>query len=328
MWWLVLAWLFIFGGCVGSFLNVVVYRLPAGLSLLYPGSRCPSCLTPIRAADNVPIFGWLLLAGRCRACGNRISLRYPLVEFATAAVFALFAALEPLGEAANLPELVVEANGGGWTEELLWAVLAFHLTLACGLLCAGLIEYDQHPLPGPLVVVLVLVGVALPFWFAEVRPVPAHWSVGFLDWLPLSDRAIQDTLAALATSLFLGCALIAGPFPFKADGRRERRSRLTVLTWVGLFLGWQATGVLATLATVTRFAVVLAAHYRGVPPRLGWIGCLSAWSLSYIVLWKLIVTRWPFLGDEAALATLLAAAATTAAFSAAAATIQSASGKP
>jgi leader peptidase (prepilin peptidase) / N-methyltransferase len=68
----------------GSFFNVVAHRLPRGGSLATPGSRCPGCGTPIRPYDNVPVLSWLWLRGRCRACGDRISARYPLVEALTA----------------------------------------------------------------------------------------------------------------------------------------------------------------------------------------------------------------------------------------------------
>ncbi|MCA1690414.1 MAG: prepilin peptidase, partial [Actinobacteria bacterium] len=78
----------VLGAIVGSFLNVVVYRLPRGESLATPASRCPSCETPIKPYDNVPIFGWLWLRGRCRSCGEPISPRYPVVEAATAALCA------------------------------------------------------------------------------------------------------------------------------------------------------------------------------------------------------------------------------------------------
>jgi len=80
------------GLIVGSFLNVVVYRLPLGESLVLPGSYCPSCGVPIKPYDNVPVFGWLLLRGHCRSCRTPISARYPLVEALTAA-FAVAAAL-------------------------------------------------------------------------------------------------------------------------------------------------------------------------------------------------------------------------------------------
>jgi leader peptidase (prepilin peptidase)/N-methyltransferase len=83
------AFAFAFGAIVGSFLNVVAYRLPRGESLSRPRSRCPSCETPIRPYDNVPILSWLALRGRCRSCRAPISPRYPLVEAVTGALCAL-----------------------------------------------------------------------------------------------------------------------------------------------------------------------------------------------------------------------------------------------
>ncbi|MGB3297314.1 MAG: prepilin peptidase, partial [Phormidesmis sp.] len=68
---------FILGAAVGSFLNVVIYRLPAGLSLVYPPSRCPRCETRLKPYDNVPVLGWLWLKGRCRSCKLPIASRYP-----------------------------------------------------------------------------------------------------------------------------------------------------------------------------------------------------------------------------------------------------------
>jgi leader peptidase (prepilin peptidase)/N-methyltransferase len=76
----------IFGAVIGSFLNVVAYRLPRRESLVTPGSHCPQCGVPIRPYDNLPVVGWLMLRGRCRACRTQISARYPLVEALTAAL--------------------------------------------------------------------------------------------------------------------------------------------------------------------------------------------------------------------------------------------------
>jgi leader peptidase (prepilin peptidase)/N-methyltransferase len=91
----------VLGLAVGSFLNVVAWRLPRRESLVSPGSRCPSCGTPIAPADNVPVVSWLVLRGRCRACGARISLRYPLVELVTAGLYAAVVAAE-WGDAARV----------------------------------------------------------------------------------------------------------------------------------------------------------------------------------------------------------------------------------
>jgi leader peptidase (prepilin peptidase) / N-methyltransferase len=81
---LLLVFAAMFGLIVGSFLNVVIYRMPRGLSIVWPGSRCPHCEKPIAAYDNLPVLSWLLLRGRCRHCAEPISAVYPVVELATA----------------------------------------------------------------------------------------------------------------------------------------------------------------------------------------------------------------------------------------------------
>ena len=83
---------FVLGLIIGSFLNVVIWRVPRGESVVKPPSHCPRCDTPIRPRDNVPVVSWLLLRGACRNCGERISARYPAVELLTGAVFAGLAA--------------------------------------------------------------------------------------------------------------------------------------------------------------------------------------------------------------------------------------------
>ncbi|MFM9904335.1 MAG: prepilin peptidase [Pyrinomonadaceae bacterium] len=86
--WAGFIFIFVLGACIGSFLNVVIYRVPNGLSLL-PGSACPNCKTSIRAYNNIPIFGWLMLGGKCSNCKEPIAWRYPAVELLTALVFCL-----------------------------------------------------------------------------------------------------------------------------------------------------------------------------------------------------------------------------------------------
>ena len=82
---------FIIGACLGSFINVLIFRLPRGESIVSPRSRCPGCGRPIRSHENIPIFSYLLLRGKCAGCGVRISPRYPFVELLTAAGFAAIA---------------------------------------------------------------------------------------------------------------------------------------------------------------------------------------------------------------------------------------------
>lgn len=130
---------FVLGLIVGSFLNVVIHRLPLGLSIVHPGSRCPVCETPIAVRDNVPVLAWLWLRGRCRHCGARISARYPAVELAVGLLFAAIAA----------------RFGATW-----WTPL--HLAFVAALVAAAMIDLDHQIIPdsislGGLVVALVAV---------------------------------------------------------------------------------------------------------------------------------------------------------------------------
>jgi leader peptidase (prepilin peptidase)/N-methyltransferase len=133
---------FAFGLVIGSFLNVVIHRLPEGQSIVSPASHCPSCQTPIRAWDNVPVLAWLVLRGRCRHCGTSISLRYPTVELLTGVVFA----------------------GIAWRFGLGWLTPLYSL-FAAGLVAAALIDFDHQIIPdeislGGLAAGLLLVPVA------------------------------------------------------------------------------------------------------------------------------------------------------------------------
>jgi len=80
---------FLFGLIIGSFLNVCISRIPEGLSIVSPGSRCPRCLSPVKPYDNIPVLSWLILRGKCRNCGLPISPMYPIVELTTGLLFLL-----------------------------------------------------------------------------------------------------------------------------------------------------------------------------------------------------------------------------------------------
>src|SRR5262245_10539922 len=122
------------GGCallglfVGSFLNVVIHRVPKGESVVRPRSHCPGCGNEIAWYDNIPVLSWLLLRGRCRSCGTRISVRYPLVELLTAVVFGALA-----WAMADQP----------------WAVPAYLWVGGVGVALAA-IDLDTHRLPDVL----------------------------------------------------------------------------------------------------------------------------------------------------------------------------------
>ena len=139
----------LFGLIVGSFLNVVIYRVPRKESVVSPRSACPTCGVPISARDNVPIFSWLFLRGKCRNCRAPISMRYPLIEAATAGLFA--------GVAARF--------GFSWS-------LPAYLVLAAGLLALACTDLEHLLLPKRIVYpVLTLVGVLLVIAAAITH----HW---------------------------------------------------------------------------------------------------------------------------------------------------------
>jgi leader peptidase (prepilin peptidase)/N-methyltransferase len=128
----------VIGLVIGSFLNVVVWRVPRGESVVSPPSACPACGTPIGARDNVPVLGWLLLRGRARCCGASISARYPLVEGFTGLAFAAVA----------------------WWLGPSWALPAW-LYLAAISIALTLIDIDHHRLPNAITYPSYLVGAVL-----------------------------------------------------------------------------------------------------------------------------------------------------------------------
>ncbi|GAB7189794.1 A24 family peptidase [Kineococcus sp. NUM-3379] len=126
-------------GClIGSFLNVVVHRVPRGESVVRPASRCPGCGSAVRRRDNVPVLSWLLLRGRCRDCAAPISARYPLVELGTGVLFAA----------------VTWAVGPSWA-------LPAYLYLAAIAVALALIDLDVRRLPDPIVLPSYAVAVVL-----------------------------------------------------------------------------------------------------------------------------------------------------------------------
>jgi len=130
------------GLIVGSFLNVCIYRLPRQQSINWPGSRCTTCDRALSWYENVPVASWLVLRGRCRTCGERISVMYPLVELVTAALFVAGYVIY------------------GWTP-----LLAVRLAFACAMVVLFVIDLQHHLLPNVITVPGIVVGFALSLLF-------------------------------------------------------------------------------------------------------------------------------------------------------------------
>ncbi len=180
------------GALIGSFLNVVAHRLPQGDSLVSPRSHCPGCQAPVRPQDNIPLFSWLWLRGRCRDCRTPISARYPLVELLTAAAFAA----------------VVAVNG--FDDDLI-----LELPFVAALIALAAIDYDHRLLPNKLVYPLAawgLIGTLLVDRADLVENVVA--GAGAFTFLLIAAIAyprgmgMGDVKLAGAMGLYLGLSII------------------------------------------------------------------------------------------------------------------------
>src|SRR5204863_4574857 len=149
-----LVWLVLLGLAIGSFLNVCIHRVPLRKSVVSPGSRCPACGYELTWADNIPVASYAMLGGRCRSCRSPISIRYPIVELITMAVFVLHYAVF----GADL-------------------ILIPRLMLACAMIVLFAIDLEHHLLPN----VITLPGIAIGFLFSLLfAPGPVSSLVGLL----------------------------------------------------------------------------------------------------------------------------------------------------
>jgi len=289
-------WITFLGGAVGSFLNVVAYRLPLGISLLYPPSRCPGCETPIELRDNLPVIGWVLLKGRCRNCRISIPLRYPLIEAAAALIFLLVSYLELLSGGATLPVRPPNHYTGfvwiiWFTKWDLISIYLYHISLLSYLLTTAILIYDGNPPPRKLWIPFIAVGILAPILWPQIHPLP--WSVSILQSLqgiPADSRwwwgAMSPLLGGL-TGWILGKSL--APFIFNTTEDRVRRSGIPLsLGMSGIYLGWQAVVSIAILTLslvgilyVARFAHSFHRHIRA--------SAILAATLILLLTWR----WWP-----------------------------------
>ncbi len=222
------------GAAIGSFLNVVVYRIPHGLSLIYPGSHCPKCKTPLGPTENVPILGWLWLRGRCRHCGVSIPWRYPAVETGTMLTFALcFGVL-------------------GLTPQALGMAL-----LCSWLIALALIDLDTFLLPEALTQSGLLVGLG----FQMLLP----WLMG-QGSLATSAQALISSMVGAVVGIWLiesigAIALVALGKPAMGLGDGK------LMAMMGVWIGWQGILVTLILASVVGLVVSL---FRMMSQQVQW----------------------------------------------------------
>jgi leader peptidase (prepilin peptidase) / N-methyltransferase len=195
---------FTFGGCIGSFLNVVVYRIPANISLIQPPSRCPHCLHRLGMTENVPVFGWLWLRGCCRWCKAKISSRYPIVEAVTGLIFSLVFwkygySLETIGYCAFL----------SW------------------LLALSLIDLDTMTLPG----VLTKSGLVLGLIFQGIIGWQIAQGQGIANQLMFGIGGAVLGIWLLEIIALLGSIMLGQQAMGDADGK--------LMATIGAWIGWK-----------------------------------------------------------------------------------------
>ncbi|MCP4456051.1 MAG: prepilin peptidase, partial [Planctomycetes bacterium] len=187
---------FALGCCIGSFLNVVIYRLPREKSLVYPGSACPACGKPIRFYDNIPVLSWLALGAKCRQCKAPVSARYFVIELLTGCLFAgVFLAYFQVGTIRDMPNLLTAG----------WVLYLVHMILISALIASSAIDLELWIIPltlcwfvtGTSVVGNVAVAGALP----STDPLPSL--------LPLASSATGALAVGGVMGLVLSLVLLA-----------------------------------------------------------------------------------------------------------------------
>lgn len=214
------------GAAIGSFLNVVVYRVPAGLSVMWPPSRCPKCFHQLGMGENIPILGWLLLRGKCRHCHTPIAPRYPIVETITAIIFVLI------------------YNHFGLTIQTLGYFL-----LMCWLFALTLIDLDTMTLPNPL----TQSGLVLGLVFQAM--------VGYLDnsysVIGLRESLMQGILAMVLGIWLYDTIAIVGSMMMGRSAQGGGDAKL--LATIGAWSNWKVvllTAGLASVLAIVGFVVV------------------------------------------------------------------------
>ncbi len=204
---------FLLGASIGSFLNVVIYRLPAGLSLIHPPSRCPHCLTRLKKTENIPVFGWIRLKGKCGHCNTPISIRYPIVEAITGLLFLLVFLVFGIS---------IQTLG-------YWTFLSWLLALA-------LIDLDTMTLPNPL----TQSGLVLGLVFQTIAGFTTNSFTGAIQ------AFFMSAIAAVLGIWLLDVISFVGSFVLRQEAMGAGDSKLMAM--MGAWLGWKFLLIAGLLA--------------------------------------------------------------------------------
>ena len=224
------------GACIGSFLNVVIYRVPAGLSILHPPSRCPHCLRQLVPYDNLPSIGWFLIRGKCRYCHTPVSWRYPAIESFTAFLFWCVAAYF------------------GTSQSPL--ILCFYALFLSWLLALSMIDFDTMTLPNSL----TQSGLVLGFFYQGSLTFINH-----SDRTSLAGHLLLGIGGAVLGIWLLDITRLAGRFFLQKEAMGGGDPKLAAM--IGMWLGWQhvlLTVLLASVVGIFVGAIVVLCSKLGI----------------------------------------------------------------
>ena len=325
-----LSWMFLYGAIIGSFLTVCVHRLPqrnglfaAWWSLVDNASHCDRCQQKLLARDNIPIFGWLMLGGRCRFCKKSIPAKYPLIELANGLLFALLYAMEvPLNYWNPLSESCLSSTLSPSTFENAWGLSPlvmvncryfYHLVLLEALFVASLIHWETRTIPASVTLPAMLAGILgaaafgqfwlVPVWFQDVSlaasialSAPTSWTWnGFLLEVPAWVGAyphwhgLAVSLAGAAVGGSLAWSL--GVLWKKALGREVLHfDDIMLVATVGSFIGWQPIVVALAIAPLLALLTACSRHLLHLGQRASFETCLTIAAVGVLFGWRWI---WP-----------------------------------
>lgn len=272
-------WLGITGACIGSFLNVVAYRMPRGMSVVWKPSHCPRCGHDIRARDNIPVLGWLLLRGKCRDCGQSISPRYAIVEAAMGLAMFLLAYAEVFSGAGNLPGQLTHRSGAWetiWNPD--WALIQlyiYHGLLLSILMAMALVDQDRQRVPWKIVafaaVVVAMCTVLWPYCHPERTR-----NIRVKDLKAPMDALLGATWAVSPWIVWAGVRWFRG----RRDAFAQVFNALAAGAITGAFLGLRPA-VRITVAWLMVAGVTALVRRRS---HRGWSLLFTLWLLTFLHL--------------------------------------------
>ncbi len=322
--WIILPWLFAFGACIGSFLNVCIYRIPQHerlwdqlRGLTHPPSSCPFCRRRILAIDNIPVFGWLILWGRCRFCRHTIPPRYALIEFFNGLLWVvLYLMIVPAGFNATVQQSCLWSPLSpladptlSFSQQVFWlhAQYFYYLVLVEALVVATFIDFDLLIIPDGSTVPAMVVGALAAFILGPLQlwpvwfqcPTTGNFFLQLLpDWIGAGECGppawlklhphVHGLLSSLAGFVVGGGVVWLVRIIGERVMRRETMGfgDVILMAMIGSFLGWQATVIVFFVAPFCSLLVIGATLFFKRHREIAYGPYLSIAALLVLLFWN------------------------------------------